>query len=79
LVTTEPNEEAAKFHDRMPVVLSDDEAMEWLGDQPLADDKLMALCKGLPADALLHEVIPARPKEPRAPAKPITGELDLFG
>ncbi len=62
MVTTEPNTTAAQFHDRMPVVLDPADALAWLGDEPLADDHLMHLCRGLPADALLYEEIPPTPK-----------------
>lgn len=62
MVTTEPNETAARFHDRMPVVLADAEATAWLGDEPIPDDCLRALCRGLPAEALLHETLPPKLK-----------------
>jgi len=60
MVTTEPNDFVRQFHDRMPVVLSDDQAREWLGDTPLADDQLQRLCRGLPAEALDHETLPPK-------------------
>lgn len=63
LVTTEPNEYVRRFHDRMPVILSDTEAWEWLGDEPLPDDKLVNLCRGLPAASLSHEEIAAKVRE----------------
>jgi len=68
MVTTSPNDYVRPFHDRMPVVLTDEEADEWIGDEPLAPNRLKALCRGLPSEALLHTVIPANPKEQR-PAK----------
>ena len=58
MVTTEPNETAARFRDRRPVVLADAEATVWLGDEPLPDDRLRALCRGLTVEALLHESLP---------------------
>jgi len=80
LVTTAPNEAAAKFHDRMPVALTDAEALDWVGDQPLPDENLMALCKGLPAEALTFEIIPAKPKSARVPKKKLgDASPDLFG
>jgi putative SOS response-associated peptidase YedK len=62
MVTTEPNEFVRKFHDRMPVVLSDDDALAWLGEDPLPEADLQLLCRGLPAVALDHEEIAPRPK-----------------
>ena len=68
MVTTEPNEFVRQFHDRMPVVLSDGDALNRIGEEPLANEVLLHLCRGLPADALLHEEIAPRPKE-EIPAK----------
>ena len=62
LVTTEPNELVRTYHDRMPVVLADSEIEAWLGDEPLPEDRLTSLCRGLPSAALLHETIPPRLK-----------------
>jgi len=55
----------ARFHDRMPVVLADADAPAWLGDEPLPDDRLRTLCRGLPAEALLHETLPPKLKVTR--------------
>lgn len=63
LVTTAPNDYARRFHDRMPVVLSNSDALEWLGDEPLPDSRLVELCRGLPAEAMNHEEIAAKPPE----------------
>lgn len=60
MVTTVPNEYVAKFHDRMPVVLADTEAEAWLGEEPLPDERLLALCRGLPAEALQHAELSAK-------------------
>lgn len=62
MVTTEPNEFVRQFHDRMPVVLGDADALAWLGDEPLADTDLAHLCRGLPAEALHHEPLPPKLK-----------------
>jgi putative SOS response-associated peptidase YedK len=61
MVTTEPNEYVRPFHDRMPVVLSDEDAERWIGEEPLSDADLAELCRGLPSEALLHEEIAAKP------------------
>lgn len=60
MVTTEPNDFVRQFHDRMPVVLADADVEAWLGDEPLPMDRLKELCRGLSADALAHETLPAR-------------------
>jgi putative SOS response-associated peptidase YedK len=70
MVTTEPNEFVARFHDRMPVVLGDEDAVAWLGDQPLPSDRLAALCRGLPAEALLHDELPPKLKIVRPGKEP---------
>ena len=75
LVTTEPNELVRTYHDRMPVVLDDSEIEAWLGDEPLPEARLLALCHGLPSEALLHETIPAQLKFTRdAKTPPPEGE-----
>lgn len=70
MVTTTPNEFVARFHDRMPVVLDDADALAWLGDTPLPENRLVTLCRGLPADALLHETLPPKLKITRPEPKP---------
>ena len=83
MVTTEPNDTVRPFHDRMPVVLGDDEAEAWLGDEPLPDAELMRLCRGLPSEALHHEALapklkisrPARPERPAKKEKPDEGPM----
>jgi putative SOS response-associated peptidase YedK len=71
MVTTEPNEFLSRFHDRMPVVLEDADAEEWLGDEPLPADRLAMLCRGLPSEDLEHDELPAKLKIVR-PSKPST-------
>lgn len=68
MVTTTPNEFVSKFHDRMPVVLEDAEALDWLGEAPLPPDRLTALCRGLPSEALDFQELPPKLKITR-PAK----------
>lgn len=62
MVTTEPNAYARQYHDRMPVVLSDEDALAWIGDEPIEDGLMMHLCRGLPAEQLTHTEIAAVPK-----------------
>ena len=62
MVTTEPNEFVARFHDRMPVVLDDADALAWLGESPLDEAWVKELCRGLPAEALNHETLPPKLK-----------------
>ena len=67
MVTTEPNVITRPFHDRMPVILTDDEAMEWIGDQPLPPDQVAELCRSQSSDALQTKVFAAKPKDERPP------------
>lgn len=76
MVTTEPNEFVRRFHDRMPVVLADSDALAWLGDEPLPDADLAHLCRGLPAEALLHESLPPKLKITRPAKEPKPAEHD---
>jgi putative SOS response-associated peptidase YedK len=70
LVTTEPNDFVRRFHDRMPVVLDDGQLDAWLGDEPLGEEQLRALCRGLPSEALMHEELPPALKISRPARKP---------
>lgn len=49
IVTTAPNALLAPIHDRMPVILPDDRADAWLGDEPLPPARLQELCVPFPA------------------------------
>jgi putative SOS response-associated peptidase YedK len=62
IVTTEPNDAARRFHDRMPVVLSDAAATSWLGDHELLPDQVLSLCQPCPPDIMIHTEIAAAPK-----------------
>jgi len=76
MVTTEPNPFVARFHDRMPVILSDDEAPEWLGQTPLPPERVLGLCRGTAAEAMMHEEHAAQKKIKKADLKS-DGELLL--
>jgi putative SOS response-associated peptidase YedK len=52
IITTKANDTLAVLHDRMPVVVSPDHWMEWLGEQPVAENFLKALLKPCPDDAV---------------------------
>lgn len=42
ILTTAPNEATINIHDRMPVLLTDDEVTPWLHDTGMASAKLTA-------------------------------------
>lgn len=58
VVTTSPNELAAKIHDRMPVILDDVGAREWIGHSPLPTDRLTALCRPFPVEGMTSLSLP---------------------
>jgi putative SOS response-associated peptidase YedK len=59
IVTTRPNRLLEPIHDRMPVLLEGDAAQQWLGDTPLPDERISALCAPFPAEKLTsHRVHP---------------------
>jgi len=47
LLTTEPNALVATVHNRMPVLLTAESMPRWLGDHPLPEPELKALCAPL--------------------------------
>jgi putative SOS response-associated peptidase YedK len=79
IVTTEPNDYAKCFHNRMPVVLADADATSWLGDQNLSPDRLLSLCRPCPPEIMAHIEITAVPKGKvkRADLAAAEGELLL--
>ncbi|HEY4246341.1 MAG TPA: SOS response-associated peptidase family protein [Lacunisphaera sp.] len=58
MVSTKPNELVATFDDRMPAILSDWDAIEWLGDKPLPPGAIGRLCQPYPAEKLSHWASP---------------------
>lgn len=85
LVTTTPNNLVTRLHDRMPVVLEPETAPEWLGDQPLAPERLADLCAPWPADAWTSHPVHPRMNHARhaapdcvAPWTPPAPEPTLF-
>lgn len=77
IVTTSPNDYAARFHDRMPVVLSDANALDWLGSTPLPDERVIAMTRPPESDVMEHAVIEVVPKGKISRADIESGELDL--
>jgi putative SOS response-associated peptidase YedK len=43
VITCEPNSVVGTLHDRMPVILEEEDWPRWLGEQPATEDELKAL------------------------------------
>jgi putative SOS response-associated peptidase YedK len=54
LITTEPNELLAHYHNRMPVILGEDQRWQWLEDT--STEELKALLRPFPADKMSEPV-----------------------
>jgi putative SOS response-associated peptidase YedK len=52
VLTTAPNELLRPIHDRMPVILTDDAARQWM-DSSLTGDQAHALCETFPASEMI--------------------------
>jgi len=50
IVTTDPNETLASVHNRMPVMLSDSNALEWLSGSKIA--RALSLLRPFPAELM---------------------------
>lgn len=50
VLTCEPNATMGAIHDRMPVVLSEDQWPRWLGEVPATNDELLAMLRPCPDD-----------------------------
>ena len=52
MLTCAPNKVMGELHDRMPVILDERDWPKWLGEEPAAEDELLALLKPCPDEAL---------------------------
>jgi putative SOS response-associated peptidase YedK len=52
VLTCGPNTVMAELHDRMPVILAEEDWAKWLGEEPASEEELLALLKPCPDDAL---------------------------
>lgn len=52
ILTCQPNVVMAELHDRMPVILAEEDWPRWLGEQPATQEELLALLKPCPDEAL---------------------------
>ena len=51
-ITTEPNREAARVHDRMPVILEADQYDRWMEPSPLSEEERRLFLRSLPDGSL---------------------------
>ena len=52
ILTCGPNRSMGELHDRMPVILADNDWPKWLGEEPASEQELLALLKPCPDEAL---------------------------
>ncbi len=52
VLTCTPNNVMAELHDRIPVILAKEDWAKWLGEEPAAEEELLALLQPCPDDAL---------------------------
>jgi putative SOS response-associated peptidase YedK len=52
IVTCAPNALLAPLHDRMPVILGDEDWARWLGEEPANEEELFALVKPFAAERM---------------------------
>jgi len=52
ILTCEPNNAMGELHDRMPVILAENNWPKWLGEEPAREQVLLALLKSCPDAAL---------------------------
>jgi putative SOS response-associated peptidase YedK len=56
IITTTPNEEVAPVHDRMPVILTEDEETAWLSPDETETEFLLSMLRPAPDDLLRAQV-----------------------
>lgn len=93
ILTTGPNELMAKIHNRMPAILDDAEAKQWIARGEVTPEKVAALTAPHPADEMEAVSISSLVNSPRndlpavlepvaftpPPPKPVQGEFVLDG
>jgi putative SOS response-associated peptidase YedK len=52
ILTCEPNDVMAELHNRMPVILGENDWPKWLGEEPATNEELLALLKPCPDEWL---------------------------
>src|ERR1700752_1882359 len=52
ILTCPPNDVMAELHDRMPVILAENDWPKWLGEEPASEEELLALLRPCPDEAL---------------------------
>lgn len=52
ILTCDPNNVVGELHNRMPVILAENDWPKWLGEEPATEEELMALLKPCPDEAL---------------------------
>jgi putative SOS response-associated peptidase YedK len=52
MMTCEHNKVMGELHDRMPVILDEQDWSKWLGEEPATESELLALVKPCPDDAI---------------------------
>ena len=52
ILTCGPNEAMGELHDRMPVILAENDWPKWLGEEPASEQELLAVHKPCPDEAL---------------------------
>lgn len=64
IVTTKPNALlAAVPHERMPLILDRPSALVWIGNTPVAQEQILALCQPYPADGMMRKDLPKAPRQ----------------
>lgn len=84
IVTTAPNALLRSIHDRMPVMLGPNSGPGWLGDEPLAPDRLAQLCRPLKPELMTSHPVDPKVNSVRydapdciTPVEPAGGTLNL--
>jgi putative SOS response-associated peptidase YedK len=65
IITTTPNALVEQLHDRMPVVLHDEDVPAWLGEVPATPEELQAMLKPYPAELMRMWPVDRRVGNPR--------------
>jgi putative SOS response-associated peptidase YedK len=79
IVTTEPNELAARIHNRMPAIIGPTDYGMWLGEEPVPKDELLALLRPFPAERMRAYPMDRRVGNPKNDDASLIEPLGLTG
>jgi putative SOS response-associated peptidase YedK len=79
IITTKPNERVARVHNRMPVIIKEEDEDSWLDPENKNSEKLLTLLAPYPADQMGERIVSKRVNNPRFNDEKLIDEFKVKG